>query len=131
MKENPDSDTSDLDISDILQQDSDTFDLVEGCLKCQDQRYQNQDCLSWALLFFCYGVKTNFGSHLLLLLLWFHLNMKSAESQLYYRRKIRSYFYQQLVIYQVVIASEVTHYSKLGFFYSPLNLNCQITDCSS
>jgi len=57
--------------------------------------------------------------------------MKSAESQLYYRRKIRSYLYQQLVIYQVVIASEVTHYSKLGFFYSPLNLNCQITDCSS
>jgi len=57
--------------------------------------------------------------------------MKSAESQLYYRRKIRSYLYQQLVIYQVVIASEVTHYSKLGFFYSLLNLNCQITDCSS
>ena len=60
MKDNPDSDTSDLDISDILQQDSDTsgldisdifqqdsdtFDLDISDILQQDDLYTDQDTL--------------------------------------------------------------------------------------
>ena len=59
MKENPDSDTSELDISDILQQDSDTFELDISDILQQDDLYNDQDKLEEILQSYQEAIKLN------------------------------------------------------------------------